>query len=98
MHYAISLVLFLSDDIGSDGLSVTLDRFGGDLEAGQQVQLLVANIEAALTSHHGHHAPHTGRALCADHIQFPIPRALPLMATRTEIVGAIQGHGPQYGQ
>jgi hypothetical protein len=55
-------------------------------------------MEAALAAHYRHHTADAGRALCADDIQFPVARTLPLVATSTEIVGTIEDHRPQHGQ
>jgi hypothetical protein len=98
LHDAIALGLFPFDDIGADGFGVAFDSFGGDLQSGQQVQLLVATVEAGLAPYRGHHTPHSGRTLRSDYVQFPIAGAVSLMAARTEIVVPIVDYGPQHGQ
>jgi hypothetical protein len=96
LHEAISLGLFPLDDIGADGFGVTFDSFRGDLNTSQQLELLAATGEAGFTSHYGHHPPHSGRTICSGYIQFPVSRALTLVAVRTHIVGALEDHRPQY--
>jgi hypothetical protein len=58
LHDAVSVSLFPANNIATDGFGVALHSFGGDLKARQQVQLLAACCETALTADHGHHASH----------------------------------------
>lgn len=44
--------MFLFDDVRPDGFRVAFDGFGGDFQAGQQLQLCVALVEADLAAHH----------------------------------------------
>jgi hypothetical protein len=43
-------------DVGSDGFSVALNRFGGDLQSGQNFQLLATTIEAGVAADQRQHA------------------------------------------
>src|ERR1039457_5324508 len=95
---AADLLLLTRGNMLTDGFGLTLHRLRGDLQAGQQVQLLPALFEAGFAAHHGHHAAHPGRKLGAFHVEFAIPRALPLAALRTDIIGALKLHRPQHGK
>jgi len=98
LHDAISFLLLAADDIGADGFGMTFDGFGGDLQAGQQLQLLATDPKTTLASHHCHHAPHSRGTLGTDHIHFLIARALSAVAMGTEIIGALKIHRSQHGQ
>ena len=98
LHDAIAFGLFSSGDIGPNGFGVTFDSFDGDFQSSQQMQLFAAFAEARLASYGGQHTSHAGRALRLDYVQFPVARALSLMATWAAVIGALIDHGTQHGQ
>jgi hypothetical protein len=95
---AVDLLLLIAFDAGADGLGLAFDGLGGDLQSGQQLELLAALLKAGLAAHHGHHPPHSGRKLGAFHVQLPVARALAPVATRAQIVVPLELHRPQSGQ
>jgi len=83
----LNFPLFTLNDLGTDGLRRALHRFGGDLQAGQQLHLLPPMIERSLLTHQSVHAAHARRKLRILNVQFDIGRELAGMALRAQIVG-----------
>ena len=61
---APNVLLLPSLDVGSDRLSGPFQRFGGDLQVGQELELGAPWSKGHLTADSGQHAPHAGREVC----------------------------------
>ncbi len=68
----LNLLLFSPGDIAADGLRRALDRFGGYLQTGQDLDLLAARIEGRLLADQCLHAAHTRGNLGLLNVQFDI--------------------------
>lgn len=71
---------------------MALDRFAGYGKASQKLQLFPTMMERSIAAYHRHHAPYRGRVFGIHDIQLPITRGLTLMATRTIVIRAVEGH------
>jgi hypothetical protein len=76
-----------SRDIAPDGLRRALHRFGCNLQAGQDLDLLATMIERSCRAHHRRHTADARRHFRIDNVQFRIGRELPLMTLRTQVIG-----------
>jgi len=59
--------------------------------------LFATLLEAGVASHHRHHPAHAGRTGDAFHVQFPIQRAVALMAVRAEVITSPEANLAQRG-
>ena len=59
----------------------------GDLQAGQDLDLLATMIERSCRAHHRRHTADARRYFRIDNVQFRIGRELPLMTLRTQVIG-----------
>jgi len=84
--------LLAGGEIGADGFGLALHRFGGNLQSGQQGQLVTAPLKAGLTACQRHHAADTWGELMPVHVEFAVPRAVPGMALRAGRIGPFQLH------
>ena len=84
----LDLFLLTLDDIVSDRFCRALHRFGGHLQAGQNLHLRPAVIERDLLTHQGLHAAHSGRKLRILDVQFDIHRKLADMAALAQEIRA----------
>ena len=98
LQHPVPFFQFPLNNIAPNRFGLAFDGFGGDLKTSQQLQLSATAKETAFAAHRRHHAANTRGALLANHIQFLVTWALSLVATRTEIVGALENHRPQHGQ
>ena len=94
---AADVGLFLSFDAGADGLRLPFYRFRRDFDTSQQLQLLAALIKTGFAAHRRHHAAYAGRVGNAFHVQFPVARAVAVVATGTNVIASLEPHRAQSG-
>jgi hypothetical protein len=70
LYGPLDLILFALSDVCSDRLCCALRRFGGDLQAGQDLHLFAAVIERGRSPHYRQHAAHPGRQFRIGDVQF----------------------------
>jgi hypothetical protein len=98
LHGALDFSLFAALDIAADGFGVPFDGLARDLQARQQLHLLAALIKRGVAAHHRHHAPHAGRVLGVEDVEFPVARALPVMAGGAAVISPLEPHWPDSGE
>ena len=98
LHGALDFRLLAASDIRADLLRMALDRFAGYGKAGQQFQLFPTMMERGIAAHYRHHAAHRRGVFGMHDIQLPITRDLTLMAMRTIVIRAVEGHRSHRGE
>jgi hypothetical protein len=94
LYSALDFSLLVALDVAADGFGMAFDGLARHLEAGEQLQLLAALVKRSVAAHHRHHAPHPGRVLGIQDVEFPVTRALSAMAGVAAIVSAFEPHRP----
>ena len=74
-------------DVVSDGLCGALHRFGGHLQAGQNLHLLATVIEGSLLADQSVHTAHSGGEFRILDIQFDIGWELAEVTVRARVAG-----------
>jgi hypothetical protein len=89
---SLNLLLLSLCDITADGLRCALHRFGGDLQAGQDLHLLAAMIKGCLLADQGLHTAHGRRGLRIVNVQFDVGGKLARVTVGAQIIGTRYAH------
>ncbi len=87
-HGALNLEVFPCLKVFADGLGLALDGLGGDLQTGQQTQLLAPLIERRRLAHQRLHAAHAGGERGVVDVEFGVGGKAAHVAVRAAVVGA----------
>ena len=94
----IDLLLLAPCDIGAGRFGHALDGFSGEIQAGQQLELLAAMIERSVLPHQCLHPAHTGRELRVHDVEIRVGGELPLVAVGAKKIGTRQDGWTQHGE
>ena len=86
LESTIDFLLLTPCDVGADGFRHAFDGFGGEIQAGEQLELLTPMLEGRFLPHQGLHPAHTGRETGLGDIEFGIGGRLTLVTVGTQVI------------